>query len=106
MIDVVVKKQQERILSITVKGHAQSDEYGRDLVCAGVSTACTGVANQLVKIGFLENFGSLELKEGYFKICVTQLNEEAQVILETLETILETVEDNYNQYIKISKMEV
>ena len=53
MIEAVIKKHKQSIIQITVSGHAQSAEYGKDLVCAGVSTACIGIANALVHYQFL-----------------------------------------------------
>ena len=43
MIEVIYYREHNRL---TVKGHAQSNEYGKDLVCAGVSAlALTMAAN-------------------------------------------------------------
>ncbi|WRK55922.1 ribosomal-processing cysteine protease Prp [Coprobacillaceae bacterium CR2/5/TPMF4] len=37
------------MVDLKISGHANSDEYGKDLVCAGVSTASIGTLNMLVK---------------------------------------------------------
>ncbi|WP_289422420.1 ribosomal-processing cysteine protease Prp [Thomasclavelia cocleata] len=88
-------------------GHAGSDVYGKDLVCAGVSTAGVGVLNMLSKKGFLDkSIGTIEIDEGYINIVVNQIDEVCQVVLETLEVTLDTMIENYGQFIKISKMEV
>lgn len=106
MIHVVIQRKEKFIININVSGHAQSAEYGKDLVCAGVSSACVGIANMLVKKQFVNGLGTIDLKEGFVDIKVNQLNEDVQVVLETLETILETIEESYSDYIKIMKMEV
>ena len=49
MINVLIKKKDNQIINLKVTGHANSDVYGKDLVCAGVSTASIGVLNMLVK---------------------------------------------------------
>ena len=49
MIKVTVKKKDNYIVDLKISGHANSDEYGKDLVCAGVSTASIGTLNMLVK---------------------------------------------------------
>lgn len=105
MIKVVIKRDNNQIFEIKVSGHANSAEYGKDLVCAGVSTACIGIANALAKKDFL-SYGNIEIKEGYTYIKVNQFQDQFQLILETFETILETIEESYKQYIKITKMEV
>lgn len=52
MINVLIKKKQNHIINLKITGHAGSDVYGKDLVCAGVSTAGVGVLNMLSKKGF------------------------------------------------------
>ena len=38
MIKVIVKKRDNKISQIVVKGHANYDTFGKDIVCASVST--------------------------------------------------------------------
>lgn len=107
MIKVSIKEKQQQILEIEVSGHAESAEYGKDIVCAGVSSACVGIANALVKNHFLDNhLGELEVQEGFVFIKVNQSDSVVQVVLETFVTILETIEESYSKYMKITKMEV
>lgn len=107
MINVLIKKKQNHIINLKITGHAGSDIYGKDLVCAGVSTAGVGVLNMLSKKGFLDkHIGTIEIDEGYINIVVNQIDEVCQVVLETLEVTLDTMVENYGQFIKISKMEV
>ena len=107
MINVLIKKKQNHIINLKITGHAGSDVYGKDLVCAGVSTAGVGVLNMLSKKGFLDKrIGTIEIDEGYINIVVNQVDEVCQVVLETLEVTLDTLVENYGQFIKISKMEV
>ena len=107
MIKVLIKEKQQQILEIEVSGHAESAEYGKDLVCAGVSSACVGIANALVKNHFLDkHLGELEVQEGFVFIKVNQSDSVVQVVLETFVTILETIEESYSKYMKITKMEV
>ncbi|MCR1960557.1 ribosomal-processing cysteine protease Prp [Thomasclavelia cocleata] len=107
MINVLIKKKQNHIINLKITGHAGSDVYGKDLVCAGVSTAGVGVLNMLSKKGFLDkSIGTIEIDEGYINIVVNQVDEVCQVVLETLEVTLDTMVENYGQFIKISKMEV
>ena len=54
MIKVQIKRNNKYITQIKIKGHAQFGEYGKDLVCAGVSAVATGICNTLAKKGFLE----------------------------------------------------
>ena len=105
MIKVKIIKNNEQILEMKVTGHANSAEYGKDLVCAGVSTICIGIANALVQYHFLEG-NDIEVKEGYVHIKVNRSSHDIQVVLETFEVMLDTIEESYSKYIKITKMEV
>lgn len=107
MIKVIIKQDNKYIVSVNVSGHADSDEHGKDLVCAGVSTACIGIANQLSNVGFLtDDLGTIQIRDGYIDIKVNQSRDDVQLILETFETLLKTIEESYHKYIEIMKTEV
>lgn len=107
MIKVFIKEKQQQITQMTIKGHADSGEYGKDLICASVSTAITGIINELIKRNvFKEGKGCYELDEGFADIIMMNSDREIQVVLETLVTILETIEDSYPKYLTITKREV
>lgn len=107
MIRVNIKQNKEYIIDVTIKGHANSDEHGKDLVCAGVSASSIGIINALVHYGFLEqNMGTIVMKDGYIHIIVNEYNKVIQVILETLEITLKTIQESNEEFIKITKAEV
>ena len=60
MIEVIYHREHNRL---TVKGHAHSNEYGRDLVCAGVSALALTLA---------ANVGNMATKD-YVTACTTRL---------------------------------
>lgn len=106
MIRVNVFKKTHRITKVTITGHAQSDEYGKDLVCAGVSAIATGICNTIAEKGYLEKkMCSIELKNGNIMIDVLSDDETLQVILETLDISLRSFEEDYHQFIKITYKE-
>ena len=100
MIKVQIKRNNKYITQIKIKGHAQ---FGKDLVCAGVSAVATGICNTLAKKGFLEEKKcAIILKNGNIMIDVYENDEIMQVILETLVISLESFTEDYHQYIKIT----
>lgn len=99
MIKVVIKRDEstQAITSIEIKGHANSAEYGKDLVCAAVSAIITGGANALE-----EDIYDISLKEGkaYIKTDkIPGIND--QVVLKTIEIQLKTIEEIEKEFIKI-----
>ena len=107
MIKVLVKQNNNQIVNLSITGHADSGEYGKDLVCAGVCTVGIGAMNMLAKKGFLaKGLGTIEINEGYINVVVNHTDEVCQVVLETLVVTLETMVESYGRFIKISKVEV
>ncbi len=50
MIKVRIKKNNELIESINLKGHAMYDDYGKDIVCASFSTMVITTINAILEI--------------------------------------------------------
>lgn len=106
MIHVLIKKRNS-IVDMKVTGHAESGPYGHDLVCASVSSACVGIANALEERGFTEKkLGTIDVQEGFVQIKVQEFHSDIQVVLETFEILLKTIEESYAKYIEITEMEV
>ena len=100
MISVNVKFIDGNVKSLTVSGHANYDDYGKDIVCAGVSAIATGGVNALDKYS---EFVKCDLVDGTIIIDVIKFEHDSQIILKTLLTQLETIEQSYKKYIKIYK---
>ena len=49
MIKVYYKKDNNIITDIKIEGHAMYDDYGKDIVCAGVSTSLIVTVNAILK---------------------------------------------------------
>ncbi|NBL00292.1 MAG: ribosomal-processing cysteine protease Prp [Erysipelotrichia bacterium] len=105
MVKVEVVLQKQQVKEITVKNHANSGEYGQDLVCAGVSCITFGILNTLNEL--YENACDLIVNEAYVKIVNKEvMNENVQTILKTMYIQLLTMEKKYGKYIKLMKVEV
>ena len=100
MISVNVSFMGSDIKSLTVSGHANFDKYGKDIVCAGVSAVVTGGINALETE--LKNIELIN-KENELGVKVINSNEYIQIILKTIIIQLETIENSYKKYIKITK---
>jgi len=108
MIQVSLSTSDSKILSMNVTGHAKSAKRGQDLVCASVSSITTGALNALDR--YAPGVCAMQLHDGDdawidIQVCDIQ-NNDAQIILQTVLTQLETIENNYSKYIHITKQEV
>ena len=90
MIKVEIAFKGKSIASLKVKGHANSAEYGKDMVCAATTIMLTGAANALENDA--ENF-DIELEEGYASFTPKgPVSEHDNTVLETLILQLKTLE--------------
>ena len=100
MISVNVSFMGKDVKSLTVSGHANYDEYGKDIVCAGVSAIVTGGINALEP--HMKNIEIIN-ESNKLGVIVIESNEVIQVILNTMLIQLETIENSYKKYIKIKR---
>ncbi len=61
MITVTIKKNNSQIKQIKFSGHALYDDYGKDIVCAGVSAIFTTTINAILR--YDQNAIFYEVKE-------------------------------------------
>ncbi|BDU67622.1 MAG: hypothetical protein TYPL_2750 [Candidatus Tyloplasma litorale] len=101
MIKVDILKSNNKIKEFSIKGHANA-KIGNskfDLVCAGVSSVVYGILNSL-ELDFL----NIEIKNGYVNIIVNSFSNKNEIILNTLEISLKTIEENNEKHIKIKEI--
>ena len=98
MIKIVIKRDvsSQKIISIEVKGHANSAEYGKDLVCAAVSTVMTGGMNALKDKEY-----DFKLEEGHIYVKALDIpSDYDSVVLKTMEVQLMTIEESDHKYVQ------
>ena len=99
MIKINVGYHGTSIRYLKVEGHANYDEYGKDIVCAGVSSIVTGALNNLD----VKNF-KIQMNDGLVEIEVKgELTTHDEVVLETILVQLQTMAESYPKFIKIIK---
>ncbi|MHA6259314.1 ribosomal-processing cysteine protease Prp [Sporosarcina sp. CAU 1771] len=100
----VIKEPSGRIHSFEMSGHANSAEHGKDLVCAGASAVSFGAVNAIISLtGKTPNIqqGS---DGGYLKVTFPKSKDDdhdTQLIVQAMIVSLQTIEQDYGQYIKI-----
>lgn len=86
-----------KINRITISGHGGL-EYGKDIICAGVSACSIGALNALDNA---ENY-QLKIKEGYIDLkCIKSSTMHDEIVLETLIVQLDTIEKKFKDRVKI-----
>ena len=70
MIKVNVKRQNNKVYEIVIKGHAEYDDYGTDIVCAAVSSMAITTVNGIIS---LDESVDYEENNGFLKIRLNQV---------------------------------
>lgn len=100
MINVKYKKK-DYITSISIKGHANFDDYGKDIVCASVSSVVLNTINIILLID--ENIISVNKSDGFINIDVVKYNELIDKILLNLILELNELTDKYKKNIRVEE---
>lgn len=95
MIQVKVKKYQEQIQEITIMGHANYDEYGKDIVCSSVSSIVITTVNGISEL----NPNYLEILEEKNKMII-QIKEEDEIGMKLIQNMISLLEELSKSYPK------
>ncbi len=95
MIKVSIKEDE-----ILIKGHAMFDDFGKDIVCASVSSIAITTINAIVEfdntsIDVIEN-------DGYLKIDILKHNKNVDILISNMIKLFEELEMKYPNNIKIN----
>lgn len=98
MIKVKIKKDE-----ITIKGHAEFDDYGKDIVCASASSIVITSINACLRY----NKDSISYKEEQDKLTIKLKsdNEFILLIIDNMIASLKELSDAYPKNIKIEEEE-
>lgn len=99
MIKIKVVKENEVFKEISVKGHANYEDCGKDIVCAAVSTICITTINGILSI-CNDSISYIE-KDGYLNIKVLKNDLNTNKLLLNMINMLEELEHDYPKNIKI-----
>ena len=103
MISVTVKRVEDKIVELTVRGHSGYADYGQDVVCAAVSAI-----TQTALLGLIHYAGNVRYerdeKKGYLHIVVP--NEPETVcrgIVETAVIGLKDIAKGYGTFVRVEE---
>lgn len=103
MIDVTLLIKKEKRLGFAIKGHANFDQHGYDIVCAAVSILSYTAVNTLdyyeIDFDFFDD-------ENEMKVSLENPNEKSEIILNNFEIGIKTLLTNYNEYVNLNYREV
>lgn len=98
MIEVNYLEKNEMLECLEIKGHANYDKKGKDIVCSAVSAIGIGGLNALKSTDDID----IIVGEGFIKLSGDGLKEhDNQVVIKTMLIQLLTIERSYPEFIKV-----
>ena len=98
MIKINIKRSNKKVYELVIKGHANYDDMGKDIVCAAVSTMAETTVNNII---VLDESIDYEENSGYLKIRVLKDTEVNEKLLNNLVMMLEDLQKEYPKNIEI-----
>ena len=87
--------------NIHISGHAEFDDYGKDIVCASVSSIVTTSVNAI--LSFDKTAIKYTVKEGLIDIKILKQDDTTNTLLNNMINILEDLASDYPKNIKIER---
>lgn len=110
MIEVRFLRKSGNLVVFTYNGHADFDDYGKDIVCAAVTAQCMMVYNGLDEVMKIKNRIDMDNEGGYLSVSIDSASlkekKDAQVLMETLLLGIKAIELQYGKFIKLIEEEV
>ncbi len=98
MIKVEIINKEDKVSKIIISGHALYDKYGKDIVCAAVSTATITTINNILSLN--KSIEYLEEKDK-LTIIVIKENPDTYKLLNNLIIMLKDLSKTYPQNVQI-----
>ena len=95
MIKISIKDDE-----IIISGHANYDDYGKDIVCASVSTIAITTINAIIE--FDKDSINVEESVGYLKINILKHTKEVDTLISNMNKLFSELELKYPKNIKIN----
>lgn len=99
MILVKTYTKDNNIEEVSIKGHANYKEYGKDIVCSAVSSIAICTINAIYS--FSDNSIEVEESDGYLHIKILKQEDITITLIKNMIRCLKDIESNYPTNIKI-----
>ena len=107
MINVLIVKSKQNIITVEATGHSGYAEQGKDIVCSAVSTLMQNLANGITEV--IKANAKIVVDEEIPHLSVTLAEDDnnkckyAQILMQTTILSLKEIANGYSKYIKIKE---
>ncbi len=99
MTNIFFTKRSNKFVGFTVSGHTNKAEYGKDVLCAAISTASQMAVCGIVEVAKIK--AKVKIKSGFLSLELNEPTEKSELILETLYKSLCSICENEKKYVKL-----
>ena len=104
MINILVLKDNQNIVTIEANGHSGYSQQGSDIVCSAVSTLMQTLANGLTEVVKVSPKIIIDETIPHMHISVCEADyQNSQVLMKTTVLALKNLADSYSKFIKIKE---
>ena len=96
MVKVRVKENQ-----IIIEGHSNYNDYGKDIVCASISSIIITTINGLLKID--KDCINYKDEEGFIKMDILKHDKYVDILIGNMIDLLKELEKQYKKNIKVNE---
>ena len=86
---------------IVISGHAQYGDYGKDIVCASVSSIAITTVNAIMRID--DKAILCDSREGYLEIKILKHNRVVDLLIENMLSLFSELQRDYKKNLKINR---
>ena len=100
MIKAIFEHRDGRYLSLDVSGHAEYGEYGKDLICASISSIMFGFMNALDALNL-----DVQIEQQENRIYIAD-HSDSKVVQDYFELVImqiKTIEASYGNFIRVER---
>lgn len=98
MVKAVFYKKDDDFYGFSVKGHAEFDEIGKDIVCSAISAIVIGGLNALKNIEYFK----ISIESGDVECIAHKLpNNHDKIVIETIRIQLESIRKDHQKKLSI-----
>ena len=107
MTTIKIEKKNDNIICVECSDHAGFADYGKDIVCAGVSSITQTAVLGIKELTDLKHSFKVDEKNGFLKLELLDIEnysadfKNAQVILKTMLLGIKNLQEQYPKYIKL-----
>ena len=99
MINIKVQYKNDKISKVTIKGHANYETFGKDIVCAAVSSIATTSINAILTLD--SDACKYEVNDGKLDISINEKSDMALKLINNMLNMLKELQDQYPKNIEI-----